>query len=220
MNRTVQLISILLVLAGLACGETVNGPPRYTLSGTIVDSVTGAPVQAAMVSANGEAVASDTIGAFALPVDSGVVQLTIAHPDYEQHSVTLQLVESHSSDFGLRRFGPFVRDYLSVAPFSGDDPGLETALVGDLQGSSNTDTTRGEAQLWFGDSPFELSISHQSENVEWVDSDSLTIQVAVWLAPGLSSRDSVLWTLYDVDGHTARWLCYPSGHDPECEERL
>jgi hypothetical protein len=185
-----------------------------------LDSVTAALIEAAVVSANGEAVASDTIGAFSLAVDSGAVDVTITHPDYEEHASVLQLVESQWNEFGLRRLAPYVRDYLSVAPFSGEVPGLETALVSDLQGYANSDATRGEVQLWFGNTPFTISLNPESENVEWVNVDSLTIQVLVMLTPGLSPRDSARWTLHDMDGHTARWLCYPGGVEPECEERL
>ena len=220
MNRFADKASSLVVLALLACGDPVYSPPRYILSGSVADSVTGAPVRAARVSANGETVTSDTIGEFAMPVDSGSVELTITHADYEEHTAVLQLVDSRLTEFGLRRLAPYVRDYLSVVPAWGNEPGLETALVADLQGYVNTDTTRGQAELWFGDTPFARSLSHESDNVEWVYTDSLTIQVLVWLTPGLSSRDSVLWTLFDVDGHAARWRCSAWGSEPECEERF
>lgn len=219
MNRLAQTISS-LVLAGLACGDPVNGPPRYTLSGAVRDSVTGVSVQAALVTVGGETVVSDTIGAFAVPVDSGLLDLTISHPGYEELALLLQLEGSRRQEFGLRRLAPYVRDYLSVVPVSGNESGLETALLADLQGYANTDTTRGQAELWFGDIPFTMSLGHESENVVWVYTDSLTVQVVVEIAPGLSSRDSVLWTLFDVDGHTARWLCLPGGVEPECEERF
>ena len=219
MTRFYRTVWCVLALTSMACGEAVYDPPRFTLSGTITDSVTGVPVFAALVSVSGGSAVSDTAGDFFVPVDSGSVELRVTHEDYEKYATTLQLVESQWNEIGLRRVAPYVRDYLSVTPFSGDDSSLETALVGDLQGYANTDTTRGEAQLWFGDTPFELSISHESEDVEWVYSDSLTMQVAIWLSTGLSPRDSVLWTLFDFDGHSAKWICYPAGYEPECVER-
>jgi hypothetical protein len=219
MIRVDRTILFLVALSAGACGETAYGPPRYTLSGTVVDSVTGAPVVAALVSVDVESAVSDTLGAFALSVDSGSVDLAIAHEEYEEFASTFQLVESQLSDIDMRRLAPYVRDYFSLAPVSGNEPGLESALVSDLQGYANADTTQGQAELWFGDMLFTFQLSSESDNVEWVIADSLTIQVAVWLSPGLSRRDSVLWTVFDVDGHTAKWLCYPAGYEPECVER-
>ena len=218
-TRFYQTFWCLSALLYAACGDAVYEPPRYTLSGTVTDSVTGVPVYAALVTATEGSAVSDTVGDFMLPVDSGAVELRVAHRDFEEYSTTLQLDESQWNEIAMRRVAPYVRDYLSVTPVLGDEPSLETALVGDLQGHVTVDTTKGEAQLWFGNTSFALSISHVSENVDWVYVDSLTIQVAVWLTTGLSSRDSVLWTLFDLDGNSAKWLCYPAGFEPECEER-
>ena len=170
--------------------------------------------------ARGETAVSDSTGDFELPVDSGAVDLQIVHPDHEGYAQTIRFDASRRLEFSLRRLAPYVRDYLSVSPISGSESGLETALVADLQGFANVDSTVGGIQLWFGSTPFTTSLNSGLDDVEWVHTDSITVQVLVWLAPGLASRDSVQWSVRDVDGHTARWLCYPAGREPECEERF
>ena len=214
MTRLYRTVWCLLALLFVACGESVYEPPRYTLSGTITDSVTGVPVYAALVTAGEGSAVSDTVGDFFVPADSGAVELRVTHGDYEEYSRTLQLsrkpVErnSHASRSSVCSRLPERDSCFRRRAKPRDSVGRRSAGIRDGRHHKRPST------VVVRNTSFELSISHVSENVNWVYSDSLTIQVAVWLTTGLSSRDSVIWTLFDLDGNSAKWLCYPAGFEP------
>jgi hypothetical protein len=86
LNRITWLAGAMLVGAGVACSDAVAGPPRFTLSGTVEDSVTGRLLPGANVSANGETAVVDSEGEFLIPVDSGAVELRIEHLDFARHT--------------------------------------------------------------------------------------------------------------------------------------
>lgn len=208
--RQPLLFAILLLSA---CGDELYRPvwepevepvgAMYTISGILVDSLSGTVIPGARVASGPYVTDADAAGQWSLTVPAGVVTVTASPTGYERTSYSFTLAGNAFIDLQARRLAPLVVECWR----QGDSV---HALVVDLQGRKSLERWT-ESDAYVANSAGSYRIAADAWKYRAVDPYTWKVS----LVPVAPEATMVRWTLYDNEGHrySAVWepVAAPTG---------
>jgi hypothetical protein len=194
--RQSLILSVLLISA---CSDALYRPvwvpdeepvgTMYTISGIVVDSVSGTVIPGARVAVGKYVTDADAAGQWDLTVPGGLITVTASPAGYERTAFTFDLVTNAFVDLQARRLAPVVIECWR----EGDSV---HALVVDLQGRKSLERwTQSEAYVTGPAGTYRVG----ADQWKYRAVDPLTWKVS--LVPVAPEATMVRWTLYDSEGH-------------------
>lgn len=205
--RHLALLPFLLLVA---CGDPVSTEPPaeeptgplYTLSGVVVDSMTGQGIPGARVVSGVNVGYADAGGQWSLEVPGGVTSVTTSPVGYERATFTFTVVSNAYFALLPRRLAPFVQECVRDGEYI-------HALVTDLQGRKTIERWE-QSEAFVRDTAGEHRIG--AANWTYLPLDYLTYEVT--LGPVAPDASAVRWNVYDSDAHLFAGVCEPSDPPP------
>jgi hypothetical protein len=193
------LVPSLALLVSMSCLGPGEGPPPrldeilerplYRVSGRVVDSALGGAVANARMTISGTPVTSDSLGNYTALVDSGMVQFTIVHLEYEAYDRSFLIQWPRTLDLNLRRFAPW------ITCFEVDGDSI-VAKVRDLQHRKTIHRSTGTSVTLSGPN-FELIMLGNRE-IYWDVLDDFGYRII--LRPGRPDVQQAIWSILDKTG--------------------
>lgn len=176
--------------------------PMYTVSGIVIDSVSGVALPGVRVASGAYGTEADATGQWSLTVPGGLISVSTTPQGYERSSFAFTLRGNAYITLEARRLAPIVQECVRV----GDQV---RALVSDLQGRKTIERwQRSEAVVLdpAGDRPIGASAwgYRAVDYITW----------EVTLGPVTDASTGIRWNVYDVDGHLYSALCEPAVAPP------
>jgi hypothetical protein len=155
----------------------------------VVDSAWGKAVANALIVVSGTRATSDSLGNYTALVDSGMVQFTIVHPEYETYDESFLIQWPRTLDLRLRRFAPL------ITCFEVDADSIVARVI-DLQHRKTIHRSTGTSVTLSGPN-FEL-ILLGNHGIHWDVLDDFAYRVI--LRPGRTDVQQAVWRILDKTG--------------------
>ncbi len=192
---------ILLSTVLLACSPeaeplaTESLPVNYfTISGSVLDSILGAPIENIRILVGDSVVTTDASGQFSTRYREGPSSIVIDDIQYEPLAVSRYFNRDQAFILQLRGQAPYVRS----CSFSGDSV---SATILDLQGRK---TINRRAESFLVARIRQTEVQNDGNFWHWNPVDHFTWRTNVPLG---SIADSVDWRLEDADGNARITRC-------------
>lgn len=207
--RLPLLLSLLLLSA---CGdpevrgifepdtETPTGP-MYTISGVVIDSLSGEVLPGVRVSVGKYGTEADAAGQWSLQAPAGSVSVSASPIGYERSSFTFALRTNAYVTLMARRLAPIVQECVQEGQ-------TVRALVTDLQGRKSVERwQKSEATVL--DPSGQYTIAAPIWGYTAVD----YLTWAVTLSP-VAPGNAIRWHVFDSEGHAYSGTCEPTAAPP------
>lgn len=188
--RHVGIVAALIVLA--ACSDG-TGPGSAQIMGTLTDSLSGAPVAGALLTAGNSVGTSGADGRYRLDITGGAPdQLTVTASGFEAATAAIPPGHDATRNLILRRLAPYIPNRIA---------GSFTVI--DLQGAHSLDWTNWTIYLGVG-TPYVSGNILSNATVTYLPD---TTRALVAMPSGLSGTGAPRIVLHDGQGHYAAFDC-------------
>lgn len=178
--------------------EVQSGGEMFTISGIVIDSVSGEVLPGVRVASGPYVTEADAAGQWSLAVPAGEVSVSTSPAGYERTSFRFTLIGNAFLTLAARRLAPFVQECVR-------DGSSVHALVSDLQGRKTIERWQ-KSEAFVVDPAGEYRIGAPAWSYESVD--YLTWKVT--LGPVAPETMTIRWNIFDAEGHRFSGSCEPS----------
>ena len=172
--------------------------PMYTVSGVVIDSVSGGVLPGARVTVGKATTEADAGGQWSLAVPGGDISIAATPTGYERTSFAFTLRTNAFVTLQARRLAPIVQDCVL-------DGSYVHALVSDLQGRKSIERWQ-RSQATILDPSGDYTIGAPAWYYRAVD--YVTWEVTV--GPLTPESTGIRWNVYDAEGHLYSAVCEPA----------